>query len=178
MRHMPFANNIGIDQFVHPRSPIRRLLFPAEIICVTSWENPSYAICEQRCANQPAHSRRLISAFVVRCLESITPIVALTDISGLYLASVAVQTDLSLFWLRIPWKTGFLMTWLSYNTFTCYAHNLQNSFIHSYYVYRATIFEPQHDKTNKMTCASREDSVQPAQLYSLIRVFAVRSVDS
>ena len=53
-----------------------------------------------------------------------------------------------------------------------------HSFIHSYYVYIATIFEPQHDKTNKMTCASSEDSDQPAQLYSLIRIFAVRSVGS
>ena len=40
----------------------------------------------------------LISAFVVCCLESITPIVAIPEISGLYLASVAVQTDLSLSW--------------------------------------------------------------------------------
>ena len=47
---------------------------------------------------QPAHSHSQISAFIVRCLETITPIVALPDISGLCLASVAVQTDLSLSW--------------------------------------------------------------------------------
>ena len=33
-----------------------------------------------------------------------------------------------------------------------------------------------HDKTNKMTCASSEDSDQPGHLLSLIRAFAVRSV--
>ena len=35
-------------------------------------------------------------------------------------------------------------------------------------------YEPQHDKTNKVTCAPREDSYQPGQPPSLIRVFAVR----
>ena len=34
-------------------------------------------------------------------------------------------------------------------------------------------YEPMHDKTNKMTCVPREDSDQPGQLSSLIRVFAV-----
>ena len=36
-----------------------------------------------------------------------------------------------------------------------------------------TLYEPQHDKTNKMTCAPREDSDQPRHPPSLIRVFAV-----
>ena len=35
-------------------------------------------------------------------------------------------------------------------------------------------FEPLHDKTNKMTCASSKDSDQPGHPPSLIRVFAVR----
>ena len=35
------------------------------------WENLSYAICEQqRCADQPAHPRILISIFVVCCQDS------------------------------------------------------------------------------------------------------------
>ena len=37
------------------------------------------------------------------------------------------------------------------------------------------IFEPPHEKTNKMTCVPSEDSGNPP---SLIRVFAVRSVGS
>ena len=36
------------------------------------------------------------------------------------------------------------------------------------------IIEPPHDKTNKMACASSEDSDQPGHPPSLIRVFAVR----
>ena len=36
--------------------------------------------------------------------------------------------------------------------------------------------EPRHDKTNKMTGASSEDSVQPGHPPYLIRVFAVRSM--
>ena len=59
--------------------------------------------------DQPAHSRSLISAFVVRCLDSIIPLVSISEISSLCLASVASQADLS-----IPWseslKTGFLVT--------------------------------------------------------------------
>ena len=38
--------------------------------------------------------------------------------------------------------------------------------------------EPQHDKTNKKTCAPSEDSDQPGHPPSLIRAFAVRSTDS
>ena len=40
---------------------------------------------------------------------------------------------------------------------------------------RLTIVPP-HDKTNKMTCAPREDSDQPGHPLSFIRVFTVRSV--
>ena len=36
--------------------------------------------------------------------------------------------------------------------------------------------EPEHDKTNKMTCALSEDSDQPGHAPSLIRVLAVRSM--
>ena len=39
-------------------------------------------------ADQPAHPRSLISAFVVRCLDSITSLVSILAISSLYLASV------------------------------------------------------------------------------------------
>ena len=35
-------------------------------------------------------------------------------------------------------------------------------------------FETQHDKTNKVTCVSSEDSDQPGHPPSLIRVFFVR----
>ena len=36
----------------------------------SSRENLSSEVCEQQGADQPAHPRSLISAFVIRCLES------------------------------------------------------------------------------------------------------------
>ena len=56
-------------------------------------------------ADQPAHPRSLISAFVVRCLDSIMSLVSGTNISSLMLASVAAQVSLSLTWLETPEDT-------------------------------------------------------------------------
>ena len=46
-------------------------------------------------ADQPAHPRSLISTFVVRCLDSIMPLVSISEISRLKLVAVAEQTGLS-----------------------------------------------------------------------------------
>ena len=46
--------------------------------------------------------RSLISAFVVRCLDSIIPLLAIAEISSLHLASVAAQAGLSLTWSETP----------------------------------------------------------------------------
>ena len=43
---------------------------------------------------------------------------------------------------------------------------------------KALIFEPAHDKTNKMSCAPSEHSDQAGHPPSLIRVFAVCSIGS
>ena len=53
-------------------------------------------------ADQPAHPRSLISAFVVRCLDSVMSLVSVTKIASLMLASVAEQTSLSLTWSETP----------------------------------------------------------------------------
>ena len=63
---------------------------------------PVYAICRQQ-----RHS--LISTFVVRCLDSTASLVSISEISSLYLASVAVQAGLCLTWSQTL-KTGFLVT--------------------------------------------------------------------
>ena len=57
---------------------------------------------------QEQHPRSLISAFVVRCLDSIIPQISISEISSLlvYLASVAEQAGLSLTWSKNP-RTGF-----------------------------------------------------------------------
>ena len=55
--------------------------------------------------DQPAHPRSLISAFVVRCLDSVMSLVSVTKISSLLLASVAEQASLSLTWSETPEDT-------------------------------------------------------------------------
>ena len=58
--------------------------------------------------DQPAQ-RGLISAFVVRGLVSIIPLVSIPKITSPYLASVAAQAGLRLHWWQTR-KTGFLVT--------------------------------------------------------------------
>ena len=62
-----------------------------------------------KCADQPAHARSLTSVLVVRCLDSIIPLVFISEISSLYLASLAAQAGLCLTWLQTS-NTGFLLT--------------------------------------------------------------------
>ena len=80
-------------------------------IWATSWENLFYPYANNKGADQPMRPCSLISAFVVRCLDSKISLVSVCKISSLKLASEAKQTSLSLIWLKTP-KTGFLVTWL------------------------------------------------------------------
>ena len=73
---------------------------------------PAFAICDNKGADEPAQPRSLISIFVVRCLDSIILIVSISEISRLFLASVAAQAGLSLTWLETL-KTGFHVAWLT-----------------------------------------------------------------
>ena len=57
-------------------------------------------------ADQPAHPRSLISAFVVRCLDNMIPLVSISEILSLYLTFVAAQAGLYLTWSQTS-KTGF-----------------------------------------------------------------------
>ena len=93
----------------------------------------------------------MVNAFAVGCLDSTIPLLATADISRPKLVSVAEQAGLSLNWSQTP-MAGFVVTWL--------------------------IYEPPHDKANKMTYVPSEDSDQPGHQPSLIRVFAVRSKGS
>ena len=98
-------------------------------------------------ADQPAHPRSLISAFVVHCLDSIISLVSNFMCSFKILASLWSWAGLSLTWLQTP-KTGFPM----------------------YIKLRwAASWQNQH-----CGCAPSEDSDQPGHPPSLIRVFAVR----
>ena len=93
-----------------------------EKTCLMSYAN-------NKGADQPAHTRILISAFVVHCLDSVMYLVSVTKIPSLCLASLAAQAGLRLIWLEIP-KTGFLVTRLMYLNWT-----------------RNNAYEPRHEKT-------------------------------
>ena len=59
---------------------------------------PAMPYANNKGADQSAHPRSLISAFVVRCLDSIITQGSISEISSLCLASVAAQAGLSLPW--------------------------------------------------------------------------------
>ena len=77
-----------------------------EKTCLMSYAN-------NKDADQPAHPRSLISAFVVRCLDSVMSLVSVTKISSLMLASVAEKPVWVWPGQKLP-KTRFLMTRLKY----------------------------------------------------------------
>ena len=75
----------------------------------TSWENLFLQYANNKDADQPVHPRNLISACVFHCLDSVIPLVSISEISSLYLASVVAQAGLCLAWSQTS-KTGFLVT--------------------------------------------------------------------
>ena len=81
------------------------LILLSGTIWATWWENLFMLYANNKCADQ----RSLISAFVVCCLDSVIPLVSISEISSLCLASVAAQAGSSLPWSQTP-KTGFLVT--------------------------------------------------------------------
>ena len=81
-----------------PLAPVSTVV---ENIFVMSWENLSYAICEQ-------HPRSLISAFIVRCLNSIR--LVFVKSTNFKLVSVGGQVGLKLTWSQTS-KTDLLVTW-------------------------------------------------------------------
>ena len=64
-------------------------------------------------ADQPGHLRSLISAFVIRCLDRIIPLLDIAEISRPYLVSLAEQAGLSITWSQTP-KTSFPVTRIIY----------------------------------------------------------------
>ena len=99
-------------------------------------------------ADQPAHPRSLINTFIVRCLDSIIPLVSIHKISSLYLASVPAQAGLSLSWSQTP-KTGFLVTRFNYNKlFSFFDYTNQH---HVSPVKRIGVFE--HSVMTNFNCA-------------------------
>ena len=58
--------------------------------------NPVLPYTNNKGTDQPAHLHSLISVFVVCCLDSIAPLLAIAEISRPKLLSVAEQAGLSL----------------------------------------------------------------------------------
>ena len=56
-------------------------------------------------ADQPVHPRSLTSTFVVRCLDSMICILAISEVSRFQLFSVAEQASMNLTWSKIPEDT-------------------------------------------------------------------------
>ena len=73
-----------------------------------SWENLFMPYVNNKGADQPVHPRSLISAFVVRCLDSFISLVSISEFSSLKLVSVAELAGLSLTWSQNQ-KTCFLV---------------------------------------------------------------------
>ena len=70
-------------------------------------ENLSFRFANNTDADQPAHPRSLISAFVIHVLESIICKLASGEILIFWLVSVAEETGLKQALLETP-KTGFV----------------------------------------------------------------------
>ena len=69
-----------------------------------------FALCEQQ-RHRSACASAQSDQYLCCSLLSIIPVLALAEISRLYLASAAEQTNLGLTLSKIT-KTGFLVTWL------------------------------------------------------------------
>ena len=67
-------------------------------MCLMSYAN-------NKGADQPAHPHSLISAFVVRCLDSIISLESIVEVSRFKLASVAAHAGLCLAWSETPENT-------------------------------------------------------------------------
>ena len=70
---------------------------------------PAFAICKQQRRRSACTSAQSNQRLCVRCLDCIIPLVSITEISSLCLASLAAQAGWSFTWSQTP-KTGFLVT--------------------------------------------------------------------
>ena len=86
----------------------------------TSRENLFMPYVNNKGADQPAHPCSLISAFIVRCLGSITPNCYIRNFKTLASLCLSEQAGLSHIWLQTL-KTAFLVTWLNCIWYAWYA---------------------------------------------------------
>ena len=88
-------------------------IFSHNFIWATSCQNLLLPYANNKDTDQPAHQRILHSTFVVYYLDSMIPLVSISVISSLYLASLAVQAGLCL--TRSQTLKRFFSWWGSYS---------------------------------------------------------------
>ena len=92
---------------------------------------PIYAICKQQKTRSACTSAQFDKRLFVRCLDSIIPLVSISRISSLYLASVAVQAG----WVypgRKPRRQVFLVTRLKWENMDTLSENKKKKKIFSH----------------------------------------------
>ena len=119
----------------------------------TSWENLFMPYVNNKGADQPAHPHSLISTFIVCCPDSIIPLLAVVEISRLWLVSSAEKTSSSCNRSQTR-KTGFLMTWLNSNGTT-----LKACFLMTSYFVLQTWRKPTISWTSAATCSTRSAQI-------------------
>ena len=87
----------------------------------TSWENLilPYANNKLAAVDQPAHPRSLISVFVIRCLDSIIPLVSTMYIRNFNTLADLAIADLLIMWPFLMYLVELLEPSLSYNKYFC-----------------------------------------------------------
>ena len=114
-------------------------------------------------ADQPVHLRSLISAFIVRCRDSIIPILAISKLSRLCsFESCLVPTLADRFSRDVAQISVLLLVKYDNIKETGSSWGSENLII-----LLTQTFEPQHNKTNKMTCAPSKDTASDQYLRCL-----------
>ena len=179
---------------IHSQYAGFKIIHCSKYIRALSWENLFLPYANNKGADQPAHLRSLISAFVIRWLDSIIPLVSISKISSLSLVSVAEEASLNLTWSQNP-KTGFLVTRLIKERLTFFHRQQCNaSSVYRPVIWAATWQNQQNDCVpspvwsesslyawRKLVSlathqAHSEDSDQTGRMPRLIWVFAGRTV--
>ena len=97
-----------LKRYIHAHhSSEAKVLLLCSLYGLRREKNLSSGLANNKGADQPAHPRSQISAFVIRLLKRIISRLATSEISLFYLGSVAEETGLSLALSETP-KTGFL----------------------------------------------------------------------
>ena len=123
--------------------------------------------------DQSAHPRRLISTFVVRCLDSMICILATSKDWGSYLASVVEQGWFESYLVTNPEDRFSRDKAQLFSVLVCRSVGVSLHHLFSMGIIWATSWENLF-----LSYANNKDADQPAHPRSLISVFVIRCLDS